>query len=428
MTATMNASAPNRGRRFGRRERGGGGRRDWLLNRLSPLFHRILDRIDSGLEAGGIEASLPDGTQRILGCRAAGPVAIVELRSWRALIRLITGGSVGWYVAWEAGDWSSPDPVPLFDLFMRNAGSLGQAARSGGVARVVRRIGHRLRRNHRPGARRNIEFHYDLGNDFYALWLDSGMTYSSALFAEPISPAEPLEAAQARKLRAMLARSGAAAGDTTLEIGCGWGSFAEIAARAGVNVHCITLSSEQQRAVSARIAEAGLDGVSVALTDYRDVTGQYDAIVSIEMAEAVGQEYWPAYLASIARALKPGGRAAIQFIAIDDAIFPAYANNVDFIQRFVFPGGMLLSESRFRALAKGNGLAWHDRAGFGLHYAETLRRWRCAFNQAVEAGRLPKEFDNNFVDLWRYYLMYCEGGFRGGGIDVVQVTLVKSSD
>ena len=161
--------------------------------------------------------------------------------------------------------------------------------------------------------------------------------------------------------------------------------------------------------------------------DYRDVTGEYDAVASIEMVEAVGQEYWPAYLAAVARALKPGGRAALQYITIDDAIFPAYAENVDFIQRYIFPGGMLLSESRFRALAEAEGLEWRDTRTFGLHYAETLRRWRVAFDGAVAAGRLPDKFDRSFIDLWRYYLMYCEGGFRGGGIDVAHVTLVKIS-
>ena len=165
----------------------------------------------------------------------------------------------------------------------------------------------------------------------------------------------------------------------------------------------------------------------MSLTDYRDVTGQYDGVASIEMVEAVGQEYWGTYLAAISRALKPGARAAIQYIAIDDAIFEAYAANVDFIQRFVFPGGMLLSESRFRAFAEQNGLEWRDRHGFGLHYAETLRRWRDRFDAAVASGRLPKKFDQKFIDLWRYYLMYCEGGFRGGGIDVAQVTLVKGA-
>jgi cyclopropane-fatty-acyl-phospholipid synthase len=421
----MNASAPNRGRRFGARARPIVGRADRLLAPFAGAFHRLLDRIDLGLEAGSIEASLPDGTDRVLGGRGAGPVAIVRIASWRALIRLAMGGSAGWYVAWSRGEWLSPDPVPLFDLFMRNRVSLGEVGRSRGVMRLVRLVWHKLRRNHRTGARRNIEFHYDLGNDFYSQWLDPGMTYSSALFDEPVSATQSLESAQATKLKAILDRTGAKPGETILEIGCGWGSFAEIAARAGVKVHGITLSAEQKRLVEARMVRQGLEGVSVALTDYRDVTGHYDAVASIEMVEAVGQEYWPAFLQAVARALKPGGRAAIQYIAIDDAIFDAYAGNVDFIQRFVFPGGLLISEPRFRAIAEAEGLAWHDRRPFGLHYAETLKRWRASFDSAVEEGRLPAEFDRHFVDLWRYYLMYCEGGFRGGGIDVAQVTLIK---
>ncbi|MEG3122653.1 cyclopropane-fatty-acyl-phospholipid synthase family protein [Sphingomonas sp. GB1N7] len=421
----MNAVTPNRGRRFGMPRRPGrkGRRSDWLLNRFHGLFHRILDRIDAGLQVGAIEAQLPDGTRRMLGGRAPGPVAIVDMPSWRAIVRLVTGGSAGWYKAWAAGDWSSPDPVPLFDLFMRNAVSLGETARAGGLVRFLGRLAHRFRRNDKKGSRRNIEFHYDLGNDFYALWLDPGMTYSSAIFE---TQDQPLEDAQATKLHAMLARTATAPGDTILEIGSGWGSFAETAARAGRNVHGITLSAEQKAAVDLRMAEAGLGGeVTVSLTDYRDVAGQFDAVVSIEMVEAVGQEYWPAYLAAISAALKPGGRAAIQYILIDDAIFESYARNVDFIQRYVFPGGMLLSESRFRALAEAEGLDWQDRFAFGLDYAETLRRWRVAFDAAVDAGQLPSEFDQHFVDLWRYYLMYCEGGFRGGGIDVAQVTLIK---
>jgi cyclopropane-fatty-acyl-phospholipid synthase len=173
------------------------------------------------------------------------------------------------------------------------------------------------------------------------------------------------------------------------------------------------------------MAEAGLTGVTVSLTDYRDVVGTYDAVASIEMVEAVGEAYWPAYLDAVARALKPGGRAALQYITIDDAIFDAYSTSVDFIQRYVFPGGMLLSEPRFHALAEARGLTWEDPRSFGLHYAETCRRWRVAFETAVAQGRLPARLDATFVALWRYYLMYCEGGFRGGGIDVAQVTLVK---
>ena len=398
---------------------------DRLLAPFTGLLHRLLDRIDQGLEAGMIETTLPDGTRRMLGGRTEGPVAMVEIMSWRALARLAMGGSAGWYIAWSLGEWRSPDPVPLFDLFMRNRVALGEAGRARGFMRLARRAWHRLRSNHRKGARRNIEYHYDLGNDFYSLWLDPGMTYSSAWFDEPISPEQSLESAQHRKLQAMLDRSGTHAGDTILEIGCGWGSFAEIAARQGRKVHGITLSKEQKAAVEGRMARDGLGGVTVSLTDYRDVTGDYDAIVSIEMVEAVGQEYWPDYLAAIARALKPGGRAAIQLISIDDAIFETYASNVDFIQRFVFPGGLLISEKRFRAIAEANGLSWRDPVRFGQHYAETLLRWRERFDATAAAGELPPEFDRHFVDLWRYYLMYCEGGFRGGGIDVVQVTLIK---
>ncbi len=391
----------------------------------APIFHRVLDRIDAGLESGGIEASLPDGTRRLLGGRAPGPMPIVTVHRWRALVRLATAGSVGWYEGWTAGDWSSPDPVPLFDLFMRNRISLGRTARSGGVARLSARAWHWMRRNHRTGSRRNIAAHYDLGNDFYETWLDPSLTYSSALFAEPISEAEPLEHAQTTKLQAILDRTGTQPGDRILEIGCGWGSFAALAAQTGVDVHGLTLSTEQKRQVDARMAEAGLTGVTVSLTDYRDVVGTYDAVASIEMVEAVGEAYWPAYLDAVARALKPGGRAALQYITIDDAIFDAYSTSVDFIQRYVFPGGMLLSEPRFRALAEARGLTWEDQGSFGLHYAETCRRWRIAFDAAVAQGRLPARLDAKFVALWRYYLMYCEGGFRGGGIDVAQVTLVK---
>jgi cyclopropane-fatty-acyl-phospholipid synthase len=396
-----------------------------MLGAFATLFHRVLDRIDNGLVAGSLAAHLPDGRSRLLGGRAPGPAAVVDLRSWRALVRLATGGSAGWYVAWAKGEWTSPDPTELFALFMRNRVTLGGTARSGGVMRLLRRVSNSRRRNSRTGARRNIEFHYDLGNDFYRLWLDPSLMYSSALFAEPVSGAESLEAAQATKIEAILDRLAVAPGDRVLEIGCGWGAFAEAAARRGLAVDAITLSAEQELAVNDRIASAGLDGVTVSRTDYRDVTGRYDAVASIEMVEAVGQDYWPAYLEAIARALKPGGRGALQYITIDDAIFEAYADNVDFIQRFIFPGGMLLSERRFRAVAEAHGLEWRDTRTFGLHYAETLRRWRVAFDAAVEGGRLPAKFDRGFIDLWRYYLMYCEGGFRGGGIDVAQVTLVK---
>jgi cyclopropane-fatty-acyl-phospholipid synthase len=387
-------------------------------------FHRVLNRIDAGLLEGGVDATLPDGSHRILGGRRPGPMPIVRLHSWRAIVRLIRSGSVGWYKAWAVGEWSSPDPVPLFDLFMRNGTSLGQVARAKGIWRQVNRLAHLLRSNSKDKARENIAFHYDLGNDFYSAWLDPGMTYSSALFS---SPSDSLEEAQSRKIHALLDRLQLKPGQRLLEIGCGWGSLAEIAARDyGVEVVGLTLSSEQKAYADARIKAGGLDKVLIQLVDYRDVDGEFDAVASVEMVEAVGQDYWPAYLQTVARVLKPGGRAALQLISIREELFDRYAASADFIQTYIFPGGMLISEPRFRAIAEFAGLSWQDRTGFGLDYAETLKRWRVSYDRAVEEGRLPAGFDERFHELWRYYLMYCEGGFRGGGIDVAQVTLVKS--
>lgn len=394
-----------------------------LARLLGGGFHALLDRIDAGLVAGGIDATLPDGSRRRLGGRRPGPMPIVHLHRWRALMRLATSGSVGWYKGWAAGDWSSPDPVPLFDLFMRNAASLGDSARSKGLYRLANRLGHRRRGNDRRGARKNVAYHYDLGNDFYAAWLDAGMTYSSAIFADPgAADAEPLETAQARKIARLLARLELSRGDRLLDIGCGWGSLLEAAVRDhGVEAEGITLSAEQKAYADRRLAGAA----TVRLMDYRDAAGTYDAITSVEMVEAIGEDQWPHFLAAIARLLRSGGRAALQFISIREELFDAYAANTDFIQTYIFPGGMLISEPRFQAIADLVGLSWHDREGYGLHYAETLKRWRANFDAAVAEGRLPPGFNRKFHALWRYYLMYCEGGFRGGGIDVAQVTLVK---
>jgi cyclopropane-fatty-acyl-phospholipid synthase len=391
-------------------------------------FHSLLDRIDSALVAGRIEATLPDGRFRVLGGRGEGPLVIVHLKSWRALVRLAASGSVGWYKAWARGEWASPDPVPLFDLFMRNAVHLQDIARAKGPWKAVNWLAHRLRANSPTRARRNIAHHYDLGNDFYAAWLDSGMTYSSAIFGALPGTGEPLEAAQERKVRLLLDRLGLEPGQHLLEIGCGWGGLAEIAARGyGVHVTGLTLSAEQKAYADGRLAHAGLaERAHIALTDYRDVEGRFDAVASVEMVEAVGEEYWPAYLRSIARVLKPGGRAALQLISIRDDLFDHYAANADFIQTYIFPGGMLVGEARFRALAQAAGLQWRDRIGYGRHYAETLKRWRERYDEAVTEGKFPAGFDTAFHNLWRYYLMYCEGGFRGGGIDVAQVTLVKA--
>ena len=420
----MNASQHNRGRHLvAKAALPATG--DGLFSRLwhkaeDRVFSLILDRIDNGLEAGTINLFLPDGSATILGARGVGPFAEVRLHRWRALTRLVRGGSIGWYEGWVAGDWDSPDLVPIFDLFTRNRRTLGAVARASGLAKIAGRIAHGLRRNSKAKARENIAAHYDLGNDFYAAWLDPTMIYSSAVFAE----ADTLEAAQHRKMALVLDRLNLKNGDQLLEIGCGWGGLAvDALKRNAVRYHGITLSPEQKAFADARLAGKG--DAAITLTDYRDVTGQYDAIASVEMVEAVGMEYWPSYLDCIAGNLKPGGRAALQYIRIEDDIFESYAESADFIQRYVFPGGMLLSESRFRALAEQRGLVWTDQQNYGLHYAETLRVWRERFDAAITEKRLPAGFDAKFIALWRYYLMYCEGGFRGGGINVAQVTLVK---
>ncbi|MCW2369415.1 class I SAM-dependent methyltransferase [Sphingobium sp. B11D3D] len=388
------------------------------------LFEPMLVRVDRGLMRGSLELHLPDGSVRLLGGRKQGFSAIVHLANWRALIRLAASGSTGWYRAWADGDWSSPDPVALFALFGANARSLGKSARSTGLPRLMGRWKLARRHNSRRGARRNIAEHYDLGNDFYRLWLDETLTYSSA---RPAHPQEALEAAQIRKIDELLARIDLDDGRQLLEIGCGWGGLAErVLERCDVDYTGLTLSTEQQQIVQGRIEGLGAqDRAHVLLQDYRDCEGQFDAIASVEMVEAVGESYWPTYLACIARLLKPGGRAAIQYISIDDEIFPAYAARADFIQRYIFPGGCLIAERRFRDLAKREGLEWADQTRFGLDYAWTLRQWRAHFDAVVDAGRLPARFDARFVDMWRYYLMYCEGGFAGRSIDVSQVTLIK---
>ncbi len=390
---------------------------------MARLGHSLLDRIDTRLESGRLEAWLPDGTFRVLGGREAGWVCEVRLRDWRALARLVSGGSVGWYRAWEQGEWSSPAPERLFALFMANGRTLGGVARSHGPLRWAMRAFHWLRRNSRTGARRNISAHYDLGNDFYRVWLDAGMNYSSALFDDPEHPDEGLATAQAAKNDAVLDRLAMKGGQRLLEIGCGWGALAERALdRAPIDYEGITLSHEQAAWARTRLPR---HRAAVYLRDYRDMRGQFDGIASIEMVEAVGQRYWPDYVGAIHRLLKPGGRAVVQYISIDDALFERYAESADFIQTYIFPGGMLISESRLRALAEEAGLEWRDQRSFGQHYATTLRLWRARFDAAVDEGRLPRAFDEKFVKLWRYYLMYCEGGFLGGGIDVAQVTLVK---
>jgi len=406
--------------RADRRFATGGG----VVARLTaPAIERVLDQIDRRLQRGGIETTLPDGSVRRLGFHAPGASASVRLASWLALVRLATSGSVGWYKAWTLGEWSSPDPVAIFDLFSENAVPLGDVGRAKGPFRWINALGHRLRDNAPRKARQNIAAHYDLGNDFYSAWLDATMTYSSARFA---TTSESLEAAQLRKVHTLLDRLELGPGQRLLAIGCGWGTLAIEAARRGAEVVGLTLSTEQKAWAEEKIARAGLaDQIEIRLQDYRHTAEQFDTVASVEMVEAVGQRWWGAYLDSIARNLRTGGRAALQFISIRPELFESYARNPDFIQTYIFPGGMLLDEPSFEALASERSLSWQDREGFRFDYAETLKRWRERYDQAVERHALGG-FAQPFHQLWRYYLMYCEGGFRGGAIDVAQITMVKS--
>jgi cyclopropane-fatty-acyl-phospholipid synthase len=384
---------------------------------VAPGFGKILERIDRALVSGTIHGTLPDGTHCVLGNRAPGFECTVELRSYTALLRLASNGSVGWYQAWEAGEWWSPDPVPLFALFVQHAERLGDTARAKGPFRQALKLAHLFNRNTPAGAQKNIAAHYDLGNDFYAQWLDPTMCYSSALDVTD----DGLEAAQRRKWDALASRIGDAA--TVLEIGCGWGGLADHLAARGSDVTAISLSDEQLAWARAHHSDA----IDFRKQDYRDTSGQFDAIVSVEMVEALGREYWPTFMDCIARNLKPGGRAAIQYISFRDGLFDTYAASADFIQAYVFPGGLLIRTSEFRRLAEERRLVWQDQHDFGLDYAETLRLWLSSFDRAIAEDRLPPGFDARFCELWRYYLRYCEGGFRGGGIDVHQVTLIKST-
>ena len=414
-----------RGEHLLRADRGfatGGGT---LARLTAPAFEKVLDEIDRRLACGGIEATLPGGRKRRLGFHARGPTAVVRLSSWRALVRLATSGSVGWYKAWTLGEWSSPDAVKVFELFSANAVQLGNVGRAKGPFRWLNALAHRLRDNRPAKARANIAAHYDLGNDFYSAWLDATMTYSSARFA---SPSDTFEEAQLRKVNTLLDRLELGRGQRLLEIGCGWGTLAMEAAKRGVSVVGLTLSNEQKAWAERKIREAGLsDRIEIRLQDYRDTAEQFDAVASVEMVEAVGRRWWGAYLDSIARNLGAGGRAALQFISIDHRIFERYATNADFIQTYIFPGGLLLDEPQFEALAGERGLSWQDRDGFACDYAETLKRWRDRYDDAVARRAFP-DFAEAFHNLWRYYLMYCEGGFRGGAIDVAQITMVKTAN
>ena len=309
----------------------------------------------------------------------------------------------------------------LIRFGIRNQQVLKRAVLGHPILRLGYRLKHLLRANTRKGSRRNISAHYDLGNDFYRLWLDPSMTYSSAVFDGDNS--RSLESAQREKYQQVLANSGAQKGDIVLEIGCGWGGFAEHAASAGVNVHGITLSREQLAFADNRMQKAGLDqSVELELRDYRDLTGEYDHIVSIEMLEAVGEEYWPVYFVKLKQLLRPKGRAVIQVITIDDDYFDEYRKRTDFIQQHIFPGGLLPSVARLQSLSADHQLKVLKVKPFGKDYAETIRRWQQKF-EATTQTILDQGFDDSFLRLWRCYFNYCEAGFDEGRINVVHLVL-----
>ncbi|KTG16947.1 MULTISPECIES: cyclopropane-fatty-acyl-phospholipid synthase family protein [unclassified Guyparkeria] len=340
----------------------------------------------------------------------------------RLFSRIARLGDIGIAEGFIHGDFTTDDLTALLEIGARNFEAIGDDLRPGFWTRLGHRIQHALRANHRRGSRRNIAAHYDLGNDFYRLWLDESMTYSAAIFG---SPDEPLEDAQQRKYDRLLDRLETTPGDRILEVGCGWGGLAERAARRGLTVDGLTLSTEQLAYGHERLARAGLaDRARLHLTDYRDQAGQFDHLVSIEMFEAVGERYWPTYFQTVRDRLKPGGRAAIQVITIDEAAFETYRREPDFIQLYIFPGGMLPSIERFHAEAKAAGLHVRETHRFGQDYARTLSRWRERFDTAEDELE-AMGFDHAFRQTWRYYLAYCEAGFLAGRIDVAQVILER---
>lgn len=384
----------------------------------------VLKRLER-LHTGALCVMLPSGEDRVFYGSKPGPEAAIEINSPRMVSRLLRGGSVGFAEGYIHDDWDSPDLDALIYLLHLNEDALEpDFSRARFVHAVISKIRHRLHRNSRRGSRRNIAYHYDLGNDFYAHWLDHTWTYSGGVFE---SPGDSLETAQKRKYQKLLERIAPTTDDHVLELGCGWGGFALYAAReTGCRVTGVTLSTEQLRFARERAQAEGLaDRLTFELCDYRDVTGRYDHIVSIEMYEAVGEAYWPTYFKVLADRLKPGGRIALQAITIDDERFEFYRNNVDFIQEYIFPGGMLASPSAFQSVAGSQGLTTLGSTFYGRDYARTLRRWDervvAARDAIIESRGAP------FWRMWRYYLAYSAAGFTSGNIDLMQITLTHDS-
>lgn len=389
-----------------------------------PRASRLLLSLFSRLRYGSLRLNTPDGVGFSFQGELPGPSACFDVLDWRACGEIVRRGDVGFAEGYIDRLWETDDLVNLITLAALNRDAVEKAIYGRWWGQLLYRLRHFLRANTRTGSRRNVAAHYDLGNDFYRLWLDESMTYSAGLFAG--DPACSLEAAQSAKYERVLERLGVRAGDRILEIGCGWGGFAaHAAATRGCEVHGVTLSHEQLRWARANAAHTGVgDRVRIELLDYRDTVGVYDHVVSLEMYEAVGERYWPAYFRTIRERLGRGGRALVQAITIDDELFDRYRRGTDFIQQYVFPGGMLASPQVLRREVERAGLRVADVLGFGADYAETLRRWRVRFN-AAHAEVRALGFDERFVRLWNFYLAYCEAGFRARSTDVFQVEIER---
>lgn len=392
----------------------------------SRFTDRWIAHVLRSLKIGHLTIETPSGARVEGKGEIEGPRATLILHRWRTMRRLMFGGDVGFAEAYMDGDWSTPDLATLIELAALNETALSEVTAGRWFNRLLHRMRHLLRANTKSGSRRNIEAHYDLGNNFYKLWLDPSMTYSSALYADP---KQSLEDAQDNKLARIMDLLALNGGERVLEIGCGWGRLAErITTERNAHVTGLTLSPSQLKGARERLAKAGAaDKSELRLQDYRDVTETFDRVVSIEMIEAVGEKYWPAYFGKIAQVLNAGGRAVLQVITIAEERFELYRRNADFIQRYIFPGGMLPSHGVMLEQIKQAGMKFVSLENFGESYAHTLNEWNRRFQRAwpeIEAMGYSKKFKRT----WEYYLAYCEGGFRSKAIDVGLYVMEKPAN
>ncbi|MCA3700357.1 MAG: class I SAM-dependent methyltransferase [Brevundimonas sp.] len=393
--------------------------------RTPRVFSLLVRLLSANWTYGTLTLTLPNGEVHRLEGATPGPAAVMQIIDYRFARRVLANGDIGYAEGYVAGEWDSPHLAVLLEVLASNYDHIRRLFDGNALMLAANWISHRLNRNSRTGSKKNIHAHYDLGNAFYEAWLDRTMTYSSARFD---SPSEPLEAAQTRKYADLARAMDLKPGMRVLEIGCGWGGFAEYAAReVGAHVTGVTISREQHDFARQRLFNAGLsERTDIQLIDYRDVTGTFDRVASIEMFEAVGKEYWGAYFDKVHQALVPGGRAGLQIITIQDDLFDEYNARVDFIQKYIFPGGMLPSEARLQPVVEAAGLRWDAVDRFGIDYADTLARWDQRFQAAWADIRKMGGFDERFRRLWRFYLAYCEAGFRSRRTDVVQLALTRA--